>query len=231
MSFRKHIKQRFLSGLRSHGDVQYAISVKRRVVWDALHLVQSELDGACGPFCAIQAAMILTGLRRKAVEEIAQAKSGELRDFWKLARREYFNGTTTQDLQRLIAVFPALRSKVVTGHKVKRIGPAIAKAIKNGHVAILGVENDDWSHWTLVVGVERVGKKSLPQALLCLDSCDGAPWGVLYSSRCALAATSFDGDRKPRRRRRYPLRYRDLDGHSQYVRLNDVIVVKRAQPT
>ena len=228
MSFRKHIKQRFLPGLRSHGAVQYAISVKRRVVWDALHLVQSELDGACGPLCAIQAAMILTGFRRKAVEKIAQTKSGELHGFWKLAQREYFNGTTAEDLERLIAVFPTLRSKVIAGHSVKRIGRAIAKAINCGHVAILGVENEDWSHWTLVVGIERVGKKSQPQTLLCLDSSDGAPWGVMYSSRCALTTASLDGNKRPRRRKRYPLRYRDLDGRSQYVRLNDVVVVKRA---
>lgn len=222
------IQHRFMAGIRADTDVQYAVQGSRRLRWNDLHIQQSELDGSCGIVAVLQAAMVLLGVKRKDVEEIASVKSGPLHALWTLAKRDYFKGTSEQEIEKLVGVFaPHLRSKTVLGSNTRLIANEIALAIESNHIPILGLHSSTWRHWTLVIGIEQQTSKSRPLALLCLDASDSRPpWGVFYNARCALQASEFD---KSRKAKRYALRYSNTDGEVHLLRLHGLVVVKRGQ--
>ena len=170
----------FLAGIRADTDVQYAIQGSRRVRWNDLHIQQSELDGACGIVAVLQAAMVLAGVKRKDVEEIASVKSGPLHALWTFAKRNYFTGTAASDIERLIAAFgPRLHCTTIQGSNTRIIAAEAALAIAAGHTPILGIHSSTWRHWTLVLGIEMEAGKSRPRSLLCLDASDARPpWGT-----------------------------------------------------
>ncbi len=220
------LQHRFVAGVRADANVEYAIQGSRRLRWDDLHIQQSELDGACGIVCTVQSAMILGGLRRDDVEEMSNAKTGPLHALWKLASSAYFKGTTEKQIEGFISTFrPRLRSKTVLGSNVRDLAKEIAEAIEAGHVPILGIENYRILHWTLVIGYEKEAGKNKPLGLLCLDASNNRPpCGVLYNARCALQASEYGKNRKPKK---YCLRYTDVDGGLCTVRLNGLVIVTR----
>jgi hypothetical protein len=218
----------FMAGIRADTEVEYAIQGSRRIRWADLHITQSELDGACGIVAVLQSAMVLLGVKRKDVEKIASIKSGPLHTLWNLARRDYFTGTTEQELERLIGVFaPRLRSKTVLGSNTRLIAKEIGLAIEAGHVPILGIHSRTWRHWVLAIGVEIETGKSRPRALLCLDPSDSRPeLGVFYTARCALQASEYGLNGKAKK---YALRYSNTDGQVNAVQLHGLVIVKRGQ--
>ena len=217
---------KFVEGLRADTNVEYAIQGKRRLRWDDLHIQQSELDGACGIVCVVQAAMILAGIRRDDAEEMSSAKTGPLHSLWKLASSTYFKGTTDRQVEDFVGAFkPQLKCRTSTKRSTKDLAQEIADAIDAGHVPILAVESGSWRHWTLAIGVERESGKKKPLALLCLDASDSRPpWGVFYNARCALQPSEYGKNRKPKK---YNLRYSSADGGLHRVRLHGLVVVTR----
>ncbi|WP_342617557.1 hypothetical protein [Rhodoferax sp. GW822-FHT02A01] len=224
------VVHKYVACIRAETDVQYAMRGRRRTRYDDFHIQQSELDGACGLVTVLQCAMALGGIRRKEVEEIASAKSGPLRALWTLARRDYFTGTTEQELERMVAVFsPMLTCKVVKSSRRDTLGREIVRAIDAGHIPILGLHSRTFRHWTLIVGYERYANKTRPLALLSLDASDSRPhWGVFYNARCAMTPSAFAG--KSRKPKKYCLRYASTDGETHLVRLQGLVIVKRGQP-
>ena len=209
------IEHRFVAGLRADTELEYAI-VGSRVRWNDLHIQLSELDGACGIVCTLQCTMILAAFKRRDVEEIASAKAGPLKALWQLARRAYFKGTDEQEIERLVAVFaPRLQSRTVPASHTKHLAQEIVAAIEAGDVPILGIETRGWSHWTLVIGFERQHGKSQALSLLCLDAGYSRPWGIFYNARCALQASEYGENGKPKR---YSLRYATTDGEEHRAR-------------
>ena len=218
----------FLAGIRADTDVQYAIQGSRRVRWNDLHIQQSELDGACGIVAVLQAAMVLAGVKRKDVEEIASVKSGPLHALWTFAKRNYFTGTAASDIERLIAAFgPRLHCTTIQGSNTRIIAAEAALAIAAGHTPILGIHSSTWRHWTLVLGIEMEAGKSRPRSLLCLDASDARPpWGTYFNARCALRISEYGQSGKAKK---YALRYSNTDGQVDLVQLHGLVIVKRGQ--
>ena len=222
------IQHRFIDGIRADTEVEYAIQGSRRVRWNDLHIQQSELDGACGIVAVLQSAMVLAGVRRKDVEEIASVKSGPLHSLWTIAKRAYFTGTAAADIERLIAAFgPRLHCTTIQGSNTRLIAAEAALAIEAGHVPILAIHSSTWRHWTLVVGIEQEASKSRPLALLCLDASDARPpWGTFFNARCALQASEYGLNGKAKK---YALRYSNTDGQVDLVQLHGLVIVKKGQ--
>ncbi len=222
------LTHRFMAGIRADTEVEYAIQGSRRVRWNDLHIQQSELDGACGIVAVLQAAMVLAGVKRKDVEEIASVKSGPLHALWTFAKRNYFTGTAAPDIERLVAAFgPRLHCTTIQGSNARLIAAEAAQAVGSGHAAILAIHSSTWRHWTLVVGIEQQASKSRPLALLCLDASDARPpWGTFFNARCALRASEYGKNQKPKK---YALRYSNTDGQVDLVQLHGLVIVKRGQ--
>ena len=217
----------FVAGVRAETDVQYAASVPRGTRYEDLHLPQSMLDSSCGLMCVLQAAMVLLGLPRDRVEGLATAKRGPLCSLWALARESYFEGTDEGEVARYVAAFaPALTCDTVTSSSASRIGTAITKAVRAGHVPMVRFDSRTWSHWATVIGYEAMAGEPVPRALLLLDPGASQPWGGFYNARLELhskAGTSV------RASRAYTRPYRFVTGEAWAVRLTGLVIVKRGQ--
>jgi hypothetical protein len=114
-----------------------------------LHLAQSDLDGACGPHCAFMALMIFGIVERDELYSVAKSRKRDLSKMWKRSSLFYFSGSKPSQLKSLFASYKdSLSCKL---HKKDWLTQTI-ESIKADGVCIVGVSNNDFSHWTLAVG-------------------------------------------------------------------------------
>jgi|JI10StandDraft_1071094.scaffolds.fasta_scaffold11773_9 hypothetical protein len=130
-----------------------------------LHLQQSDLDGACGPHCVLMALMLFGILSRDEVTAMSSSKREPLANLWKRSSRYYFIGSGPRQLQSVLAPY----SDLVTCKEAKKAPLAqAAKTLLQDGVCIVGISNDDFSHWVLAVGIG--GKEDSDEdTLLILD--------------------------------------------------------------
>ena len=135
-----------------------------------LHLRQSDLDSACGPHCALMALMLLGVVDRDDIEDqddLRLSQNKALAKMWKRSANFYFTGTAARDLQSVFEPY----SNSINSRLLRKNG-RIANCIENleeGGTGIVGMHNDDWSHWSLIVGVRCQGELDTAESLLLLD--------------------------------------------------------------
>ena len=117
----------------------------------SVHLQQSDIDGACGPHCALMALMILGVISRKELDDLHESKSKPLAKLWKRTSALYFSGTTSQQLKSLLEPYAEeVVCKIVSRIK-NRIEDAI-ETIQSDGVCIVAISNKYFSHWILAIG-------------------------------------------------------------------------------
>jgi hypothetical protein len=128
-----------------------------------LHLQQSDLDGACAQHCALMALMLFGEIKR---DDLEGKPKKALASFWKAARPYYFCGTKPN---KLAAFFKPYRHAVSSWVVLKDIPQNIREAIHADGLAIVGIRNANFEHWSLVVGIG--GREGFPEdeKLLLLD--------------------------------------------------------------
>lgn len=222
------LQHQFVSGVHAETEVRYAVGGQGRNRFDDLHCAQAMTDSSCGLMCVLTAAMVLCGLPRSQVENIASAKRGPLRELWTQARESYFEGADERDIARWIEAFsPTLTSDIETRRSASCIGNGAATAIKEGHVPMVRFDSRTFVHWATVIGVESMPGELLPRALLLLDPAASRPWGSFYNARLELQAKAMSSVRATRT---FTRPYRFVTGQAWAVRLTGMVVVKRSQP-
>jgi hypothetical protein len=136
-----------------------------------LHLRQGMLDWACGSHAAMMALTLLGALNRDDIDDIdgfSAPRNPALTKLWKRSTDLYFTGSTSKQLQSLFIPYNAtIKSRLLRNEG--RNGRAI-ECLKQGGLCILGFHNQDFSHWTLVIGISTHGKSATPEKFLLLDS-------------------------------------------------------------
>lgn len=135
-----------------------------------LHLRQSSLDSACGPHCALMALMLMGVVKRDEIEDqedLRRSGNKALSKMWGRSAGFYFTGIRAKALQSVFDPFrDTLSSRLL--RKNQRIEKCI-QSLKDGGVCIVGIHNDDYSHWVLAVGFSSKGEFDTADTLLILD--------------------------------------------------------------
>lgn len=145
-----------------------------------LHLRQSTIDGACGPHCALMALQLLGAVERDELDDIHKAASKPLTKLWKRAADVYFAGSRPKQLQALLEPF----ANIVRSRFIRKLALEHAvECLDNDGVCIVGISNNDYSHWVVAVGVSAPDEYQDPDALLILDPdappVSMAPWNAV----------------------------------------------------
>ena len=112
-----------------------------------LHLQQSDLDGACGQHSALMALMLFGEVTR---DDLEGKPKKALSAFWKSARPHYFVGTKPN---KLASFFKPYRHAVSSRVVLKDLSDEIRRTLHADGLAIVGVQNDSFDHWSLAVGI------------------------------------------------------------------------------
>ena len=217
----------YVEGVQAMTDVKYSVMGRADDRLDDLHCSQAFMDGACGLMCVLQAALVLTGMPRTRIAKLPAVRAGPLLRLWTVAREVYFEGTVEADIVEMVEAFgPVLQAEPLVSTSVRRIGAAVTKAIRAGHVPMVRFESRVWCHWATVIGIETLAGETTPRALLTLDPSASPPWGAFYNARLELKAkaTGLRSDRV------FSRPYRFITGEAWAVRLLGMVVIKRAQP-
>ena len=147
---------------------------------NAVHLHQSDIDGACGAHCVMTALLILGVLKRQELSEISDAR-GPAKSMWRVAKRKYFVGAGVGELQSMLLPFDEeIEVRAYRKHSIVRTLDVLAES----GVAILSISNHRFNHWVLAIGVSgfKRDSDSLPSKLLILDPGHNpvplAPWNA-----------------------------------------------------
>lgn len=144
-----------------------------------LHLHQSDLDSACGPYCALMALMLMKLVNRNDLDAIHKTKKVPLADFWERASRLYFMGSR---LHQLVSLFKPYRHHVTCYPAEKAPVQEAVQTLRADGLCIGAIRNGDFNHWVLMVGIgQREGFKN-EDSLLILDPAVPAlpllPWNA-----------------------------------------------------
>ena len=138
-----------------------------------LHLRQGILDMACGPHCALMALMLMGELQRDELDELdafdgfLASRNPALTKFWKRSTGSYFSGFAVKQLQSLFKPYQGgIKSRIL--RKQGRLG-RVVDCIEMGGLCILGIHNEEFSHWLLLVGFSTYGDSARLDKLLLLD--------------------------------------------------------------
>lgn len=151
-----------------------------------LHLQQSDLDGACGPHCALMALMLFGVVARHDLDGLPRARKRRLSSMWKQTQRRYFVGAYAGHLQSALEPYArdvhcSVRRKDCLTH--------VLGVLDDAGVGIVQIGNADFNHWVLAVGIGGMdGSHGVkPAHLLILDPSHApipmTPWNALLSIR------------------------------------------------
>lgn len=151
-----------------------------------LHLRQGDLDGACGQHCVLMALTLLGITSRFQVENLSKARGKTLSALWNKAERNYFAGTSGEELKETLQPF----SKLIKLKLLRRSCIAhTLESLNDGGIAILKIDSPFISHWVLAIGTGGLANNIdyKPQWLLLLDPGFDAvrlsPWNAMLSIR------------------------------------------------
>jgi hypothetical protein len=133
-----------------------------------LHLRQSDLDGACGLYCALMALMLFGLVERQELERLGQSKARKspLAAFWQTSTPHYFSGLRPRQLKTLLKPYhDQLTCTVATEHPAAE---AYA-AVQADGVGVLAILHREFAHWVLAIGVGGQEDEPDSEKLLLLD--------------------------------------------------------------
>lgn len=162
---------------------------------DLIHLRQGEMDGACGPYCAVMTLITLGVMSREQALSLdtfdGRTRLGRFRDNLMAFGALVTEGTDDFDVSWLVELFK--RAGVVTD--VLDVAPRrkttignLAEAVDQRKIPIVGVqwEGGQSGHWLLVIGYQgfQVDDEDELQIthLLCLDPTSEAPKVSLWNA-------------------------------------------------
>ena len=116
----------------------------------ALHLQQSDIDGACGTHCALMALMVLGVINRSDLDELPRARKKPLAQFWQRTAAYYFVGSNPRQLQSVLAPYKESVTCRVLPKKNRQTETLLT--LQMDGVCIIGIRNDQFSHWVLAIG-------------------------------------------------------------------------------
>ena len=147
---------------------------------NAVHLHQSDIDGACGAHCVMSALLILGVLKREELSDLSDAR-GRAKSMWRVAKRKYFVGAGMGELRSMLLPFDEeIEARAYRKHGIVRTIDVLAES----GVAILAISSQRFNHWVLAIGVSgfKPDSDSLPNKLLILDPGHNpvplAPWNA-----------------------------------------------------
>jgi len=144
-----------------------------------VHLRQGQLDCASGVHALLMALLVVGTASRPAIRLLGLAPDDGLALMWNKARESYFVGADVEVLTELLGMLAGRVSfKVHQGSTSSTLSFAQSRLAGNEAVLLgVGTHRQAGHHWTLAVGVETLASesRSLPLALLCLDSAGEAP--------------------------------------------------------
>ena len=204
------LRQVFLRGVVA--DPHPCVRIRGRL--DELHLSQATIDGSCGLIAVLQAAMLLAGISRAQILALTTTRQLMLRRFWKSASASYFHGATAMQLVGHVGAFePKLRGRAIRLRRLAHAGMLVQTLLDAGTVPIAGFSGVGFSHWSLVIGLERDARGAFT-AILLLDPSVPPPTLALFNARLDL------GERRAR--------YAKFGEEPCLVRLVEFVVVRRA---
>jgi hypothetical protein len=133
-----------------------------------LHLQQSDLDGACGLYCALMALMLFGLVERQELERLGQSKARKspLAHFWKSGAPHYFSGVRPRQLKALLKPYhEQLTCTVATEHP----GAEAYAAVHADGACLLAILHREFAHWVLAIGGGGQEGDPHTEKLLILD--------------------------------------------------------------
>ena len=149
-----------------------------------LHLQQSDLDGACGPHCALMALMLFGIVRRVDLDGLPKARKRRLSSMWKLTEDRYFVGSYARHLRA--ALEPYARNLICTVRRKDCIPHALL-VLDDAGVGIVQIGHADFNHWVLAVGIGGVSRRNglKPACMMMIDPGRApipfSPWNAMLS--------------------------------------------------
>ena len=135
----------------------------------ALHLQQSDIDGACGMHCALMALMLFGIVKRIELIDLSHARKKPLAELWRRTADYYFVGSKPRQLQS--AFGPYKKSVSCRVLRKKNRAAQTLNTLQMDGVCIIGINTKDFSHWVLAIGTG--GKEGIDtldaETLLILD--------------------------------------------------------------
>ncbi len=131
-------------------------------------LHQSDLDSACGQHCVLMALRVLGVLKRINWRNLSQTRIKSLSTMWELAFKNYFFGTTANDLKNMFAHYDTIIETRI--HRKNQVARALEILAKSG-VAIINIQNSKLNHWVLAAGIGglELNGEMAPSIFLILD--------------------------------------------------------------
>jgi hypothetical protein len=158
--------------------------------------------------------MLLAGVSRAQILAMHTTRHPMLRRFWTSVGATYFDGATAMQLVGHARAFePKLRARAIRLRRLAHAGLLVQTLLDAGAVPIAGFVGADFSHWALVIGLERDTRGAFT-AILLLDPSVPPPTLALFNARLEL------GERRAR--------YAKPGEESCPVRLIEFVVVRRA---
>ncbi len=197
--------------LSSEGPITCAFEQRQLV-----HVRQGDLDGACGPYCAIIALITLGIMSRTEAENMdcfdGRTREGRFRESLNDLGALIYAGTDSEFLQRIARIFAG---KGLVGHEVvgtkKAIVGKLASAVDDCNIPLVSVGWGGGSgHWLTVVGYQgfESGEDFQLTHILCLDPGSEPPITSLWNAVIEV----FDEDGKSITSGRLASRHWDKNG-------------------
>lgn len=157
-------------------------------------LRQSDLDGACGPHCALMALIALGQVTREEVTSVgAKLMSHPLKRAWSWIMRDYFVGLDTAELVKLVRLFNGALGYGFTEARGARAARWVTEQLDDGSFVIIGIETarNHYDHWALAIGY--VPAELDKYRFLLLDPASDAPKAECWNAVFEMAAGGHYG--------------------------------------
>ncbi len=213
-----YIQQRLFPSLR----IEHTAIVRRGGRDLPIHIRQSELDSACGAYCA---AMALALLGRIAdVTVLSDRRTGVAGRLWHVAKKYYFDGVSSKELAAMIdSLDTDLLVEYCNGSHRKCLAFVQDQLTARSLVIVSWLsKNGNEHHWVLAVGIEGLqdGRHFQPQTILCLDPGAAPPQLSAWNGRL-----KFVRDSSTSRSAYIP--YTCVDGWTTQVTLTGAVTISQ----
>lgn len=193
--------------------------------FEPVHLMQGDMDGACGPYALMMCFLINTVVTREEATNIHNAdgrsRLGKFRnrllEFGSLCK----DGTCSKNLEGLSDIFKdQLLATIIHDPQTRKLAQQCIECLDTNNPIILGINfQGGGGHWLTVIGYESYD--GYLTKLLVLDPGQPAPNQGLWNVVIEL----FDRDANVINKGKYPSIYSVSDAHSMNIKVDDFVLI------
>ncbi|MDB5855087.1 MAG: hypothetical protein JWR22_3128 [Herminiimonas sp.] len=188
------LQQRLFPSLR----IEQTAMVHRGQRNFGLHIRQSDLDSACGTYCAAMALALFGCITDVTV--LSDRRNGIAGRLWTAAKKCYFDGVDALELASLIESLDTdLRVSYCDGSHRQCLS-LVLDQLSKGRLVIVSwmTKNESTHHWTLAIGTEglQCGRRFVPETILVLDPGADSPQFCAYNGRLTLPSGTTINNKK-----------------------------------